>query len=325
MPEPEVSVLIPARDEEANLAACLDSILPQPCLAEVLIYDDHSSDTTGEIAASYAARDPRVRLARRAPLPPGWCGKNFACSQLAAQAGSGWLLFLDADARLAPGALPRMLVEARARSATFLSCWPGIAMVGFWEKLLMPMLNFVVFTCYPAPLGLIRRDPSLSLAHGACILVARSAYEAVGGHTVVAHEIFEDTLLAREWRRRGETAVCVDGQDVVSVRMYESAEGIWLGFQKNLRSAFRTSAGFWCFLVGHAVFFLGPFVTGNELAMLLVVAIRLLLAWRFRQPLWSALLHPFAEVFFLALGLSSWWKWRRSRGVEWKGRRYRPA
>ena len=106
--------------------------------------------------------------------------------------------------------------------------------------------------------------------------------------------------------------------------MYQTVAQIWLGFQKNFRSAFRTPAGFWAFLIIHAFLFLTPFLTVSATAFL-VVAVRLLLAWRFRQPLWSAILHPFAEIFVLALGLSSWWMWRRSRGVAWKGRLYRPA
>jgi glycosyltransferase involved in cell wall biosynthesis len=320
-PETSVSILIPARNEEDNIAGCLDSVLVQPGVSEILVYDDHSSDATRAMVTSLAASNPRIRLAEAEPLPPGWCGKSFACSRLAAQASSEWLLFLDADARLAAGAVPGMIAEAHARSATFLSCWPALVMHGFWEKLLMPLLNFVVFSAYPAPLAFYRRDASLGLAHGACILVARRAYHAVGGHTAVASEIFEDTRLAQIWRERGEHSLCLDGRRIVRVRMYSGFHEIWRGFQKNFRGAFRSPVAFWIFLVVHAVFFLGPFLIGSP-AALAVIAARVLLALRFRHPMWSALLHPAGECILLALGVSSWWALRNGRGVVWKGRRY---
>lgn len=325
-PAESVSILIPARDEEESLPACLRAVLAQVGVAEVLVYDDHSSDATAAVVEDFRARDPRVRLLPPSDLPTGWCGKTFALETLARHARSPWLLFLDADAMLAPRALPGMLGAARAYGVTFLSCWPGLDMKGFWEKLLMPVLNFVVLTLYPAPLALRRRrDASLGLAHGAAILVRRDAYERVGGHGAVRAELFEDTALAREWRRRGEQSLCLDGQAVVRKRMYENRGEIWKGFHKNFYPAFRRKSSFWTFLLLHAFGFLGPFVTLNLPAAGCVVAMRLLLALRFRHPLWSVLLHPAAEVFLVALGLSSWWRYRHGSGVEWKGRRYRQA
>jgi chlorobactene glucosyltransferase len=322
---PRLSVLIPARDEEGNLPDCLDSVLKQPEVAEVLVYDDHSADRTREVVTEYAQRDYRVRLIDPAPLAAGWCGKTFACHELAKRARSRWLLFLDADARLATGATARALPEAEARCLTFLSCWPGLEMLGFWERALMPLLNFVVFTLYPAPLALSRPDPSLGLAHGAFILVRKDCYDKVGGHGAVRAEIFEDTRLARLWRERGERSLCLDGQDIVRVRMYGGFGGIWSGFQKNFYPAFQSRAMFCAFLALHAFVFLGPFLTLNWIAAGCVLAMRLLLAIRFRHPLWSVLLHPLAQTLLLALGVSSWWLCRAGRGVVWKRRRYRSA
>ena len=94
------------------------------------------------------------------------------------------------------------LCEAMQRKATLLSLWPGLDLVGAWEKLLMPMLHFIVFALYPAPLALTRRDPSLGIAHGACMLAHRETYLRVGGHEAVRDEIFEDTRLARTWREQ---------------------------------------------------------------------------------------------------------------------------
>ncbi|MDQ1592189.1 MAG: hypothetical protein QOG71_2816 [Pyrinomonadaceae bacterium] len=331
-----VSILIPARDEELNLSACLDSALAQgETVFEVLVYDDHSTDSTPAIINDYATRDARVRRVPCATLPAGWCGKTFACAQLSAAARGEWLLFLDADARLSACAASRMIAEATRRRVTLLSCWPALELRSFWERALMPLLNFVVFTLYPAPLALRRRgDASLGLAHGACLLVHGATYARVGGHAAVRGELFEDVRLAQLWRARGEAGLCLDGQGTVSVRMYRSFAEIWRGFQKNFFPAFRRASSFWLFMATHFVLFLLPFIfaplfflTGGATAFvsvaLCVLMMRATLAVRFRHPWWSVVLHPLGEAVLLALGLSSWWRCRSGRGVEWKGRRYR--
>jgi glycosyltransferase involved in cell wall biosynthesis len=326
-----VSVLIPARDEEANIAACLDGVLRQgETVSEVLVYDDHSTDRTAQLVSQYGARDRRVRLVRASPLPPGWCGKNYACAKLAAQASGEWLLFIDADARLSEGAAGALVEEAIGREITFLSAWPGLVMSGFAERALMPMLNFVVLTLFPAPLAAARDDASLGLAHGACILAHRRTYCRVGGHRMVRGEIFEDTRLAKLWRANGARGLCLDGQALVRVRMYASLAEIWRGFQKNFYPAFRRAPSFWAFIVLHATLLSAPLVLllGGHArlaaaAAASLLATRLLLALRFHHPLWSAFLHPLAEVMLITLGLSSWRRCQSGKGVEWKGRRYR--
>jgi cellulose synthase/poly-beta-1,6-N-acetylglucosamine synthase-like glycosyltransferase len=332
---PSVSILIPARDEELNIAACLDSALAQGgSLLEVLVYDDHSRDRTAQIVEGYAWRDWRVRLVAPSALPDGWCGKTFACARLAEEARGRWLLFLDADARLAESAVPLIVGEALARGVTMLSCWPRLLMQGFWESLLMPLLNFVVFTLYPAPLALRRDDASLGLAHGSCLLARRDAYEAIGGHGVVRGELFEDVRLARVWRERGQRGLCLDGRGVVAVRMYRSLPEIWGGFRKNFFPAFQRARTFWAFVALHLCVFLLPFALAPlalrwvwawpfAAAAGCVLAARVALALRFRHPWWSAALHPLGEALLVALGLASWLSCRSGRGVEWKGRRYR--
>jgi glycosyltransferase involved in cell wall biosynthesis len=327
-----VSVLVPARDEAATIRACLESIAAQgPLVREILVYDDRSSDGTGAVVAAFAAGDPRVRLLRGRGAPRGWCGKPHACQHLAEAARCEWLLFLDADARLRPGAAARLLHDARRRGLTFLSAWPALELAGFWERLLMPVLNLVVFSLYPAPLALRRRDPSLGLAHGACILARRETYAAIGGHALVRDQLFEDSRLAQAWRAAGERSLCLDGQSIVRVRMYDTASGIWRGFQKNCYPAFRHDASFWAFLALHALAFVVPAVLLFLAPSALVVAAlaggvlaRVLLAARFRHPFWSTWLQPVVTLALLAIGLASRWRFRGSSGVEWKGRRYGP-
>src|SRR5262245_10923498 len=120
-----------------------------------------------------------------------------------------------------------MVEEMNWRQLTFLSCWPGLEMESFWERMLMPMLDFVVFSIFPAPLSLKMGHSSLALAHGACLMFERKRYFEIGGHAAVRDQIFEDTRLARLWRMRGERGLCLDGQDMVQVRMYSSFDEIW--------------------------------------------------------------------------------------------------
>ncbi len=333
-----ISVLIPARNEAGRIAPCIESVVAQgEVVLETLVYDDHSDDDTAEVVRATAGNDARVRVLSPRPLPRGWAGKPFACLQLAKAASAPWLLFLDADARLAPGGAQAILAEAQSRGVTLFAPWPGLDQKGFWEQLLMPLLNFCVLTMLPAPLALERRDPSMALAHGACILTRADTYWRVGGHEAVPDALFEDTLLARHWRAQGEATACLDGADVVQVRMYDSLGAIWSGFVKIVHSAFKRASSFWLFILLHATVFLAPFIAAPALmvagapsggwigAALCVLGARIALAARFRQAWWPVLLHPIAEAMLLANAITAWAQWATGRGHEWKGRRAIPG
>lgn len=333
-----ISILIPARDEERNIATCLDSAIAQDeSVAEILVYDDHSTDATARIVAAYALRDERVRLVEPSKLPSGWCGKTFACARLAEEARGQWFLFLDADARLFEGAAASIVAEAEAREVSMLSCWPRLEMRGFWEKTLMPLLNFTVFTLYPAPLAERRRlDASLGLAHGSCMLMRGDVYAQTGGHSIVREELFEDVRIAQAWRERGHASLCIDGRKVVSVRMYRSFAEIWRGFQKNFYTAFRRERNFWAFLSLHFFVFLLPFALAPlafvskggwvfvvaAAAAACVLLMRASLAARFGHGPLTVVCHPLGECVLIALGVASWIRSKTGRGVVWKGRRY---
>jgi chlorobactene glucosyltransferase len=330
-----VAVLIPARNEENFIGCCIEKVLEQGDSVErILVYDDHSTDRTAEIVREKALISSKVGLVEIADLPGGWTGKNFACHRLALASDQQWLLFLDADTEILPGAVNAMLAEAAASKLTFLSLWPGLRLESFGEKVLMPMLNFLVYTIYPAPLAEKYSMPSLGIAHGACILVRKDAYERGGGHAAVRSEIFEDTQLARRWRTAGERSLCLDGQDYVSVRMYGSVRSIWEGFRKNFYPGFCRESSFWALLFLHAAVFMAPFpLAVAELCMIrtpgvwslmagLVLLMRVMLTVRFRYQLWPVILHPLAEVFLCMLALSSRRGFRSGSGVRWKDRVY---
>ncbi len=184
----------------------------------------------------------------------------------------------------------------------------------------------------PSPFSLFIDRPSLAIAHGACLMFERESYEKIGGHAVVKDRIFEDVRLAQLWRARGARGLCLDGQDVVRVRMYESFDGIRRGFQKNFFPAFRRELSFWAFILFHVIVFLSPFLLliatpNRRLAMAagVILLTRFVLAAWFRHPLWSVLLHPLSELIVIWIGLFSWRRCKSGQGVEWRGRQYHPT
>lgn len=331
----KVSVLIPARNEGMNLAQSLESILEQGAsVLEILIYDDHSTDNTLQIINNYSAKFPKVKRVETEVLLDGWFGKPFACAQLAKRAKGEWLLFLDADTRLRQNAINRMLDEVSQRQVTFLSCWPEFQMVTVAEKILMPFLNFVVFSIFPSPLLLLKRpefefNPRLGLAHGACMFFESKSYRDFGGHERVKDQIFEDTRIAQLWRVNGNKGICLDGQKIAYLRMYSSLREIWSGFQKNFYPAFQHKYNFWAFLSLHTIIFIYPFIVfaihfrlTAFLAIISCLLIRIILIIRFRQSILTVIFHPLGELFMVLLGLSSWWHCAYGKGVIWKGREY---
>lgn len=326
-----VSVLVPARNEERNLEACLDGLRAQAdSMLEIRVLDDDSQDRTAEIVREAAAHDPRIALLAGKALPEGWKGKNHACWQLAAEASGDWLLFLDADVRLAPGAVASALAMAEAREADLLSVFPEQDCRTLGEKLFVPMLGFVLLTFLPFRL-LDRPDPSLAAANGQFMLFRKDAYRAIGGHEAIKAEIVEDIVLARRIKHHGKRLILADGTGSVSCRMYRSFGEIWHGFSKNLYPAFGGKPLPFVFSMGLVtLLFLAPWGllavsearTGAFLAVLLALGMRLALAWRLRQSPWAILGHPVAIGFLLALGLRSFWVARSGRTVPWKGRSY---
>ena len=331
-----VSVLVPCRDEERNIESCIKSVFEQIDEVEsIFLYDDESTDNTSEILKKIAKANPKkVTIVPTVHKPAGWTGKNHACFQLAANAKSDWLLFLDADARLKPDAISKMREIAAKKRVSFLSAWPELLVSSIAEKLLMPVLNHIVFTLFPAPLADSKNDESLGLAHGACIFMDRNIYLELGGHETVRNELFEDTMLARLWRRSGHKSACTDGIGIVAVRMYDSFPSIIKGFTKNYYPAFKKRRSFWIFqlwsLTAWTVIPIGwtaalLFGEGGVLSLapiLLSISPRVILAARMRHPIWSTIFNPVTNLIALYIGTLSFINWTFNRGVDWKGRHY---
>jgi hypothetical protein len=333
---PAVSVLIPARDEAGNIGAAIDAVLASRGIAlEVLVLDDQSSDDTARIVVDYAARDPRVRLLRGVPLPAGWCGKQHACAQLAAAARGDELVFIDADVRLSPDAVARLVAARRHRGVALLSGIPHQITGSLLETLVIPLIHVVLLGYLPFPGLRWTRRPAFAAACGQLVVVAADAYRTSGGHGAIRASWHDGLALPRHLRACGHGTDLVDVTALARCRMYRGARETWEGFAKNAAEGLGSPRGIvpWTLLLlgGHVLpallFVIGlladwpPAVLGAAAAGSgVVLAARVLLAWRYRHPPLSVLLFPVGAALLVAIQWHA--RLRRHRGwrPRWKGR-----
>jgi cellulose synthase/poly-beta-1,6-N-acetylglucosamine synthase-like glycosyltransferase len=235
---PTVSVIIPARNEETSLEQCLESLVAQRGVDfEIIVVDDHSTDRTREIAQSF----PGVKLIEAGPLPDGWTGKNNAVATGARAARGEWLLFTDADTIHLPESLARSLHEAKRQGAALLSYSPQQIVKSFWEKAVMPVI-FAELVSYYRPTEVSDPTSPTAAANGQFLLIAREAYDAVGGHAVIAGSLLEDVALAGAVKQSGRKIWFRYGPDAVRTRMYRNWPQLREGWTKNLALLFPSPA-----------------------------------------------------------------------------------
>ncbi len=232
--KPVVSVIVPARNEERALGACLDSLLRQSGVAfEVIVVDDGSTDRTRTVAESF----PGIRVLDAGAVPPGWTGKAHAC-QVGADAARGeWLLFTDADTVHQPGSLARALAETNQHDAALLSYSPEQEVHGLAQRMLMPLVFAELAGTY-RPQEVCDPASPAAAANGQYLLIAREAYDGVGGHAGVRSDLLEDVALARAVKRSGRRLRFRFGGDAVRARMYRSFGEMREGWTKNLALLF---------------------------------------------------------------------------------------
>lgn len=350
----DVSVLVPARNEEARIRDCLASLAGQhPPVREIILLDDRSTDRTAEIARGLGFREEagcRLRLIRGTDLPEGWVGKNWACHQLSkvADPSSSHLLFTDADTIHGTGCVSAALAHARSVRADLLSLWPD-QITGTWsEKLIIP-LGYLLFMSFQPFLFLrwLQADPSradrlgldrrrlagLGAANGQFLLFRHEAYDSLGGHEALRDHLVEDIAFGRRVASRtgeGMRLFNADGINLLKCRMYTDFASVWEGFSKNMRPVFEESPksfllfGIVIFGLFLLPFLMFPWIPSAGIAVVLIVLNRFVLTLRFRTSWLGFLAHPFAIVLALLVALNSWRLCLR-RGVVWKGRVYSGA
>lgn len=229
-----VSVLIPARNEEGSIGGALQSVLQSRGVAlEVIVLDDQSEDRTAAVVRTFERQDARVRLLRGRPLRPGWCGKQYACWQLARAAGCDTLVFLDADVRVTPDSLARSVRLLRDSRVALLSGFPRQLTGTLFERLLIPLIHFVLLGFLP--IGRMRRTtlPQYAAGCGQFFITRREAYFRAGGHWAVRASLHDGVTLPRAYRLAGLRTDLFDASDIAVCRMYTSARAVWRGLSKN--------------------------------------------------------------------------------------------
>ncbi|MFE1601364.1 glycosyltransferase [Methylobacterium sp. ID0610] len=327
-----VSILIPARNEAANLAATLAAALASRDVpVEVIVGDDHSTDGTADLVTALAAREPRLRLLRVPPLPPGWTGKNHACHALAQAATGSALLFIDADVRIHHHAAAALAAHARRAGAALVSGVPRQVTGSLGERLTVPMINFLLLGYLPIPLARLLPHPALGTACGQLVLITAEAYRATGGHAAIRQTLHDGVQLPRVFRRQGWHTDLVDAAPLATCRMYASFGQAWAGFSKNAHEGLATvrALPLWSLLLfgGHVLPWLLVLAgdAGGLPAILVSLGTRMAVTRKAREDAWTVPLHPLAILTTLALQWNALIRPGRAGVSTWKGRTYPAA
>ena len=333
---PKVSVCIPARNEEKNIGACLDSLVRQDYPDyEVLVIDDNSTDLTWEIMTVYLAKSPRVRIFRGDPLPQGWSGKQYACHQLSGQATGDILVFTDADTVYSPKGISWIVSSLRHHNADFMSGYLKHTIGSIGEAIVVPAMYLM--TTLLMPLWLIPRKnhPLISFGIGQLLVCRKEAFRAIGGYENIRDSVVEDMAMAWLMKSKGFKSIFVDAKKYIQCRMYDSFASSFNGFVKNIYGAihqnFLALIGLFTLIAGviqlpliHLIDLLFNKSGGNIFMAGLPVALFTLTWFRVtkdrRLPLYIGFLYPLIFINILAIAVFSYVKTGLGGGADWKGR-----
>jgi glycosyltransferase involved in cell wall biosynthesis len=326
-----VTAIVPARNEELVIAACVESLARQPEIAQILVVNDQSSDQTADIVRKCMKAIPNLRLLEAGGLPEGWVGKNHALWVGVEQATSPWLLFTDADAVHSANSAARALQVAQEQHAALVSFSPEQISRNWYEKALIPFIYLRLAKKFSYDRV---NDPAspIAAANGQFLLIRRDVYDAIGGHQGVAGEVLEDVAIAVRVKQAGHRIWFGSGKGLVRTRMYRSFAAMWEGWKKNAyrlmggtpRAALREMEATlpWIPLL--------LILLGMKFPFLFFLGILLLIA---RQTIYGLDLarnqYPFSLIFYYvpAAFLYSAVLWASYRShvkgrIAWKGREY---
>ncbi len=342
---PNISVIVPARNEAHNLPRCLDSLLrldyPRERL-NIVVVDDNSTDGTLAVCRSYACRSTNLKCIECPPLPPRWCGKPHACwiGVENSRADDEWLCFIDADVQAEPALINSAVAAAQAQDLTLLSLSPRQQLGSFAERLIIPCGLFLM--AFSQDLGTVQSPDSKEVtACGQFMLVRREAYRSAGGHAAVRRAICEDLELAKLIKKAGGRVLLQDGKFLLTTRMYSGWKSLWTGLSKNLVEmlggpAATVITALLVLLLSLASILLPVFdgmgcADGRVLACGALVpalvgtaaagGLHIAGALYFRNPFWYGLMFPFGYVVGACLAFDSLRRHWRGK-IVWKGRSY---
>jgi glycosyltransferase involved in cell wall biosynthesis len=328
---PSVSAIVPARNEEATIAAAVESLAAQPEIKEILVVNDQSTDGTAAALNRLSANYPQLRVLQTEELPAGWVGKNYAVSLGAAHATGDWLLFTDADGVHLPGSTAQALAHASEFDAGLVSYSPEQETRTWWEKALVPLVYTRLSQKYSYA-AVNHPDSPAAAASGQYLLIRRGDYLRIGGHAAVAGEVLEDVALARLAKQAGVRLHFGSGAGIMRVRMYRTFGAMWQGWTKNLYPLMGGTPR----AVGRELFRVVPWIPLLVLPLAVAHLIWgvlgvVLLAGRHaayaadlrrnRFPAGLALYYLIGVALYAAALLHSEWRYQRG-SVAWKGREY---
>jgi len=335
---PNVSVLIPARNEGANIIPMLESIINQDYPNfQIFVLDDNSEDETGRLLAQLAARDPRICFLQGQPLPDGWMGKQWACHQLMQAATGELLLFTDADTRHLPRSLSDSVTVMLAERIDLLSALPYQDVHTWGERLIVPLLYWSFMAFVPLRLAYQLKTPALSMAIGQFILIRRKALEMIGGFESIRNHPADDLAMVRRAKSSGLKWKIFDGGADIHCRMYRNFQEANQGISKNLFAVFDFRVIPFIFVwLWLGLVFLGPLVTlavsimmghvnGTSLLLAWIAILEAFLLWylvvnRFHFPLQVAFFYPLNILTAIILAFRAVIMNFQGK-ASWKGRR----
>jgi glycosyltransferase involved in cell wall biosynthesis len=348
-PEPaeliELTVIVPARNEEESLAECLRSLVAQSEEIfelgrdwELIVVDDHSTDRTAEIARSFAG----ATVMTAGELEHGWTGKTNAVWTAARRARGRWLLFTDADTIHETGNLRRAMHEAQRHKVGVLSYSPKQIVTGLMQRALMPLVFCELAISYP-PAKVSDPNARIAAANGQFLLVEREAYRRLGGHATVADKVLEDVELAYVAKRRKVGLWFRYAEDAVATRMYRTTTAMIEGWTKNLALLFDNTLTLAGWRVLDIVLLVGlPWLAidlwnarfalhslewlGAGWVLMLFWARNLFRFYgrvaKSNFPFLDCAISPLGLPLFIYVLYRSWFQHRIAKRVSWKGRSY---
>jgi len=321
-----VSILIPARDEETNILSLLQSIRDQDYRNyEVVILDDHSSDRTYAICEEFSKSDNRFRVVSGAPLPKDWLGKNFACHQLAQESKGKYLMFLDADETVADGLLNNTVHRMKFYRLDLLSLFTNQVMITWGERMVVPLMHFILLNLLPLRLVRLSKSPAFSAASGQFMMFSAENYKENQWHEQVRKKVVEDIEIMRSIKSFGYRGEALLANGYIFCRMYRSFTDAFRGFSKNLLAGFNNNIiGLFFYLL---LVILGPiaiaYILSAELlffALSLIILSRVMISLMSGQNVWyNILLHPIQLISMLFIAVISVKKYF-TKTIVWKGR-----
>lgn len=329
---PVVTAFVPARNEARVIAPCVTALGQQGALIDrLIVIDDRSNDGTRSRLEEVKERVPNLIVLESEGPQAGECGKPAALRRAIehAKPEREWLLFLDADVILKPGALRGLVHLAREKNADLLTIFPALDLETPIEKLVMPSIGAMIAAIYPADRVGDPNDP-LAFANGQLILIRRAIYEQIGGHGTVVKEILEDVRLAELVKKAGGTLCLADGRKVARTRMYENWRELVEGWSKNLflllgsstrRAIVWSIASVLISAIGLIAWAISGFPIGF-IAYLHTLAVQMLLRARGGAPPGWALFAPIGAFAMAYILLRSTWLHTTKRALSWKGRQY---